>query len=834
MLRNYLAAALRNLDRNGFYGALSIAGLALGLAAAILTCLYVGSELAYDRFVNDSEHAFVVTSELRSPGQAVVASDYAPAWVARQLPHTIPQASATARLAYDQVSLRRGSVAAPEDLAWVDPDFFSVLRLPAIAGDPRLALADPAGVVITRALARKYFGADAPIGETIELDGRHTLRVGAVLADLPSETHLTQQIFASGRASFSRLARIDSAPNADAGFATWLVTLQPEQSVKARFETVRLRTYVRLQNPEQAPAAAEALNRLIADSAINRGLPPGSNVRLDLVPLTSLHLENFRGANLGAGDVRSSRGGLLGLALTASLVLGLAVINLVNLTTAQAAQRAIEVGVRKAAGARRRDLFIQFVGEASLQVITATVLAIALVELTLPGLNAFLGKSMSFPYWSDPTAGLALAAGVIVLSLAAGAYPGVVLCAFRPAQVLKGGPIEPAGSGGVRFALVVGQFTVLIGLIVAVSVVWMQTGYATGQGLRMDTEQVLVVQATPCRGAFEAEVRRLPGVRAAACSSRNLLGLDDFDPVKNVMDANVPGGPMAHADMGLVDQDWFNLYGITPLAGRLFSRARGKDELPVQNYPEIQRGSVVVNLAAASALGFSTPAMALGREVQVGPGYGEFEIVGVTPDVTLDLKSARVKPTFFLVDFANYPADQVLSIKLDGGQIPETLRAIDQLWRNSGQAGEIRRQFLDDYVQRLYVATIRQGVLVSVLCGLALLLACLGLLGLAAFTAQRRTKEIGIRRALGASRGAILQMLIWQFTKPVLLACLLSWPIAALVMRGWLDGFAYRIPLSPLIFVAASLAALAVAWATVLAHTLHVVARRPVEALRHE
>ncbi|MBC7078097.1 MAG: FtsX-like permease family protein, partial [Synergistales bacterium] len=203
-------------------------------------------------------------------------------------------------------------------------------------------------------------------------------------------------------------------------------------------------------------------------------------------------------------------------------------------------------------------------------------------------------------------------------------------------------------------------------------------------------------------------------------------------------------------------------------------------------------------------------------------------------DTTLDLKSARVKATFFLVDFANYPADQVLSIKLDGDQISDTLRAIDQLWRNSGQAGEIRRQFLDDYVQRLYVATIRQGVLVSVLCGLALLLACMGLLGLASFTAQRRTKEIGVRRALGASRQAILQMLIWQFTKPVLLACLISWPIAALVMRRWLEGFAYRIELSPLIFVAAGLAALVVAWATVLTHALHVVSHRPVEALRHE
>lgn len=834
MLRNVMAAALRNLRRNRFYGALSIAGLALGLAAAILTGLYIRSELAYDRFAADRERTFVVTSDLRSPGQAPVVSDYAPVWIAREIRQGVPQASATARLVYDQVSLRRNSVASREDLAWVDPGFFAVLRLPAIAGDPRQALADPDGVVITRALARKYFGEDAPLGKTLEVDGRHILRVRAVLADFPSETHLTQQAFASGRASFSRLARIYAATKPARGFSTWLVTPQPGQSPSVRFEAIRVRTYVRLRDPGQTAAATTALNRLVASGAIAGGLPPGSSVRLGLVPLTSLHLQDFRGANLGAGEVRASRGGLLSLAAAAGLVLALAVINLVNLTTARAAQRAVEVGVRKAAGARRRDLVVQFVGEASLQVVAATVLAIALVELALPGLNAFLGKSMSFPYWRDPAAALGLAGGALALSLAAGTYPGAVLSAFRPARVLKGGPVETAGSGGVRLALVVGQFTVLIGLAVAVGVVWMQTRFATGQGLRMATDQVLVVQATPCRGAFEAEVRRLPGVRAAACSSRNLLGLDDFDPVKSVMDANVAGGPTAHADFGLVDQDWFALYGVTPLAGRLFSRERGKDELPIQKYPELQRGSVVVNLAAARALGFATPAAALGRDIHVGPGYGEFEIVGVTPDTTLDLKSARVKPTFFLVDFANYPADQVLSIKLDAARVPETVRAIDQLWRSSGQPGEIRRQFLDDYVQRLYVATIRQGVLVSILCGLALLLACLGLLGLAAFTAERRTKEIGVRRALGASRGAILRMLIWQFTRPVLIACVIAWPIAWLVMRSWLDGFAYRIALTPWIFITAGLAALAIAWATVLAHALNVVARKPVEALRHE
>lgn len=834
MLRNTLAAALRNLGRNRFYGALSILGLALGLSAAILAMLYIVSELRFDRFVPGHERVFVVTSDLRSPSQAPVVSDYAPAWLAHRVREGVPQASATARLVYDQVSLRRGQTEAREDLAWVDPAFFEILPAPAIAGDPRRALQDPNGLVITRTIARKYFGRDAPLGETMELNGRQILRVTAVLADFPSETHLRQQVFASGRASFSPLARLDAAPSASQGFATWLITERPGQSPPARFESIRLRTYVQLADPTLAPAAAQAMARLTSGAEIRRGLDPGSSVNLSLVPLSALHLQDFKGANLGAGDLRSSRGALLGLAVAAALVLALAIINLVNLTTARAGQRAVEIGVRKAAGAHRNDLVLQFVGEASLLVVAALVIALAIVELALPSLNAFLGKSMSFAYWRDPGLLIGLGGAALALSILAGAYPGFVLAGFRPADVLKGGPVEARGSGQIRQALVVGQLAVLVVLMVAVAVVWMQTRYATSHGLLMNTDQVLVVQATPCRGAFEAEVRRLPGVRTAACSSRNLLGLDNFDAVKTVMEAKTPGGPTAGADMGLVDYDWFAIYGVRPLAGRLFSRDHGQDELAPQNFPEPQHGPVVINMAAARSLGFPSAQAALDKLISVGPGYGEFNVIGVVPDLTLDLKSAQVKATFFLVDFANYPADQVLSVRLDGARAPETLRAIDRLWRQSGQAGAIHRQFLDEYVERLYIATIRQGVLVTALCALALLLACLGLLGLAAFNAERRTKEIGVRKALGASRSAIVRMLVWQFTQPVLIACLIAWPLAWLIMRHWLNGFAYQVGLSPWVFVAAGVTALLIAWATVLTHAFKVANRRPVDALRHE
>lgn len=832
MLQNCAAAALRNLGANRLHAAISILGLAIGLAAVFLAGVYLKSELSFDSFIPGAGKVFVVTSDLQMPGQAPVVTDYAPAWLAPRLEAGAPQVQRTARLAYDQVSVRRGERQGREELAWVDPSFFDVLPLPALAGDPRTALEDPDAVVLTREVARRYFGRDAPLGETLELEGKRLLRVAAVLRDLPAESHLSQQIFASGRAGHSLLSRLTESPGAARNFASWVVTPRPDQNPPARFESVRLRTYVQLASPEHAPATLALMRRLL-DVAGQADVPEGSTVEFGLTPLQALHLQQFRGANLGAGDVRTSQSGLLGVSVAAGLVLVLAIINFVNLTTARGARRAVEVGVRKAAGAQRRHLVLQFIGEACLQAAFAMVLALAIAELALPPLNGFLGRNLTFTYWSAPAL-IALALGVLALGVAAGAYPALVLSRFRPAAVLKGGSQLTSGSGWIREGLVAFQFVVLVVLILAVVVVWRQTQYAMDRGLRMQTDHVLAIQTTPCRGSFEDEVRRLPGVQGVACSSRNLLGLDAFDPVKFVMNVTRPGGPELRADLGLVDYGWFELYGVEPLAGRLFSRDRPGDELPVQAFPEPQRGPVVLNETAARKLGFPNPEAALDQRIAVGPGYGEFHVIGVTPDVTLDLKSGEVQPLMFLVDFANYPADQVLSIKLDGARVPETLREIDRIWRETGGEGAVHRQFLEDYIGRLYVGVIRQGALVTALCALAVVLACLGLLGLAAFTAERRIKEIGVRKALGAGVSDIIRLLIGQFLRPVLIACVVAWPIGWWVMGRWLEGFAYRVPLSPWMFLASGAAAAVIASATVFAHAARTARSKPIAALRYE
>ncbi len=832
MFGNILAGALRNLARNRLYVAISVAGLALGLSAVILTALYVRDELSFDRFIPGPGQAYVVTSGLTMPNQSPIAMDYAPSKVAAWLKLQFPGLT-VARLAYAQASVRQGAIEAREDVAWVDPGFFDILPLPTVAGDLRHAMASPDSVVVTRAVARKYFGRDDPVGQVLTFDRVHPLRVAAVIQDLPPETHLTQQIFASGQASFSVLSRLFQTRGT--GFTSQIITPHPGQEPAFLTEYVRIRVYLRAPDSRTAGEVGDALGAYGPQHLRElRDLPPGSAVSFGLVPLTALHLQAFRGVNLGAGIPRGSPAVLQALAVIGALVLGLAVVNFVNLTTARSARRAVEVGVRKTSGAGQGQLVLQFLGEALIHVLAATVIAVAVVELALPALNALLLRRMSFPYWREPVVLAALFAGALVLTILAGAYPAFVLSSFRPAGVLKGGQVQAAGSGPVRQVLVVFQFTVLIGLIVAVAVIWRQTRYAMDEGLKLDKDQVLVVFTTPCRGAFEDEVRRLPGVRAAACSSQSMLGLDGFDPTKFVMDARTAGGPMVQTDLGLVDFGLFELYGVRPLAGRLLDRRHPGDSLPLQNFPVLQHGPIVINVAAARRLGFTDPAKALDSRVSVGPGYGDFTVAGVVPDFTLDLLNAEVKPTVYMVDFLNYPADQVMSIKLEGRRVPETLGAIDSLWKRTGQPGAIRRQFLDDYVQQIYLGTVRQGYLVTALSVAALFLACFGLLGLAAYTTERRTKEIGVRKAMGAGTMDVMRLLLWRFTLPVLWASLIAWPLSWWAMQRWLNGFAYRVDLPPWLFLASTAAALVIAWATVSTHAWLVARARPVTALRYE
>ncbi|MFC3080511.1 ABC transporter permease [Phenylobacterium terrae] len=818
MFGNYLAAALRNLTRNRLYASVTIAGLAIGFAAAMLIGLYVRDEFTFDRFIPGHERVYRVSQTVAFKGARPIETDFTPMMLAVPFREDFPEVASLARLtnSYFPPAVRRGETAAAEaNFYWADPEFFRVLPLPAVAGDLTRALEAPDSVVLTRAMARKYFGRDAPVGESLTVNGQ-PMRVTAVIEDLPSNTHLPFEALGSSLNAMSPISQYEE-------------TNGPLTNTLATY--FRLRDGASVASME--PRLASFLERRLPIPANWDTNGPVSR-KLHLVPLADIHMRpSTHGAYKPAGQpaVVAAIGGV------GVLIVVVAGINFVTLMTARATRRAVEVGVRKAAGASRRDLFWQFMGEAGLYVLLAGVLAVALAELALPAFNAFLQRRIGFDYLGDPWLAAAVAGVLLVTALLAGLYPALVLSSFRPAAVLKGA--SPAvGGAGLRQVLVVVQFAVLIGLVLATITIARQTLFALNEGMRVETDQVVLVFSAPCLTAMRDEVRKLPGVKDAACAESGALNLSDG------ADTVVVDGRRASITTAGVDYGLLELFGVEPLAGRFFDRNRPSDAVErADAYPP-----VVINETAMRKLGFASPEQAVGKTISWhglwddslrdrrdwDPTARPSEIIGVAPDFTFGSMRSTIQPTLFSMSRHKPPLSVALAVKLDGQSTPETLAAIDRLWKRYGGGRPILRVFADQFTMRLYIDTLTQGATIALAAIIALSIACLGLFALSAYTTERRTKEIGIRKAMGASSVDVLKLLVWQFTKPVLIANLIAWPVAWMAMNSWLNGFAYRVDVAPWTFAAAAGAALLIAWATVVFHALKVARAKPVGALRYE
>jgi len=452
----------------------------------------------------------------------------------------------------------------------------------------------------------------------------------------------------------------------------------------------------------------------------------------------------------------------------------------------------------------------------------ATGIAIALTELMLPSVNAFMNSGAVFDYWRDPALLALLAFGVLALSVLAGLYPAFVLSSFQPAITLKGTLTHTRSGNITRQVLVALQFSVLMSLLVAAAVAFQQHEFATREALRVPTDQHLLLRAS-CDHAFRTEVQRLPGVLGASCSGWSFLSNGEFALTPGPNRVPMPIG-VTSVDVGLLE-----LYDLKPLVGRFFSTERDSDVFVTDKASRTgTRG--VINETAVRSLGFATPAAALGKTIPTV--FGGVEIVGVVRDFSIASVEKALPPTIYVPS----PASSIyIDVKLRGDRIPETLSAIDALWARTGGGTEpLSRFFLDDWVQDLYLSVLRLSQWFGLMAGIAVLLACLGLIGLSASTTERRTKEIGIRKAMGATRTEILRLMLWQFVKPLLWACLIAAPVSAYLMSIWLSGFAYHVDLTPWPFLGAAGLALAIAALTVSTHCQAVARAKPVAALRYE
>jgi putative ABC transport system permease protein len=825
MFQNYLAASLRNLARNGQYAGITIAGLAIAFAAAILIGLFVRDELSYDAWVPGHEQVFLVREKVTGELAKPITEDNTPAPLAGDMKLDFPEIQYTARVgnAGFPPAVRRGDINISErSFLWADPDFFKIYRVHALAGDPERALATPDGLVLTLSAARKYFGRDTPIDGVLQLDG-HPFRVAAVIDDWPTNSNVRGDVFGSTLAPQSLTKSIE----------------------KLGYFSQSLQTFVRLKPGASAAAVDAELPGLVERRAMPQAriVAPNEHIGFDfwLEPTTAAHLAPVDFSNMVPETDPTV---VTAIGVIGALIVVVAAINFVTLMTARASRRAVEVGVRKALGAGRRDLFVQFMGEALLYVAVALLAAVALAEIVLPTLNTALQRRLSFDYLGDPALLATMIGVALVVGLLAGVYPALVLSAFRPAAVLKGGPIEASGGGGLRQALVVTQFCVLIALLLGAITIARQTAFAITQGTHVNQDAVVLLFAEPCTDTLRDAVKAVSGVEGAACSSANVLGLS------NSVDNVIANGRRVNVAYAPVDFGFFELYRVKPLAGRLFSADHPADDGTnhVNDAPPI-----ILNEAAARALGYASPSAAVGHLVDwhftpgmslatavanaglASPPYRSSQVIGVVPDFTFGSVRSAVQPQYYYVgQKVDLLSSAALNVRLDPARMTTVLPKIDQIWKQFSRDQPLQEVFASQFMLRLYINTIIEGAFIAVCALIAVSVACLGLFALSAYTAERRTKEIGIRKAMGAGSGDILKLLLWQFLWPVLAANLIAWPSAFLVMNWWLQGFAYRIDQSPWTFIAAGAAAVVIALATVFFQGLRVSRAKPVAALRYE
>jgi putative ABC transport system permease protein len=483
--------------------------------------------------------------------------------------------------------------------------------------------------------------------------------------------------------------------------------------------------------------------------------------------------------------------------------------------------------VRKVAGATRSQLALQVLSEAVVTVLVSFGIALSIAEILLPAYDRFLGEPLALHYLTDWRLVLAMASGAVALGLLSGLYPALVLSGFRPASALKSGMSERTGSGLLRSALVVSQFAVSIAVGIAATVIFRQISYARTVDLGYNRDDVVVLRgllnlSSDAREGLARILRAGPGIEATALSDTVPFDLWDSFYLRARSDKAPQSMSLRFMRAG---PDFAPLYGIRLLAGRLLSESEDRER------PGTASGmDVMINAAAAHRLGYS-PDGAVGQTLSTESVWGRLRVIGVLKDINIAGVNSLSDPTVYLPDSGQ---ERFLSVRVRAAQLPQALRFIDRVWRTTAPTVAMDRYFLTDAFDHQFAADERQGTIFAVFVGVAVFIGCLGLFGLAVFTAERRTKEIGIRKVSGARTGDVVRLMLWRISIPVLAANLVAWPAAYLYLRQWLEHYAYRITLSPAYFLAAGVVALIIAWATVYANTLRLARTSPIRALRYE
>ncbi|HVV55681.1 MAG TPA: ABC transporter permease [Mucilaginibacter sp.] len=814
MLKNYLKIAIRQLRKQRMYSAIKIGGFALGIAACLLIALYIRDETSYDKMYPDAGRIYRLVGFYAHDGKVEKATDW-PAPLAKAVTSDFPQVEFAGRIMPVSLighagsnELRRADQVQntyEKGFTYADQSMLDMLQLPMVYGKWETALKKPYTMVINKSTADKYFPGQNPVGKVMILDNDkdHPYTIGGVMADIPSNSHLRK---------FNFLLSLT-------GIEFW----QGEQN---NWDDTNYPTYIKVRTGTDI---AQFEKKLSEDILKNYYLPTmikdGAVDAQKLISEFSIHLQNVKDINLHSydiyddtphGDVRFVW--LFGA--IAAFILVIACINFINLATARSANRAKEVGLRKVVGSYRSSLINQFLTESIVYSLVSFILGILIAWLILPYFNILSSKSLTMPWgewWFVPV----MLVSAFIVGTFAGLYPAFYLSGFKPAQVLKGSISSGSKNPILRNSLVVFQFTTSIILIISTIVIYGQTHYILNRKVGFDKDQVMILQGTNTLGDknvkdLKSDLSKITSVKSASIG--DYLPVDGSKRNGNTFwkEGRTKLDPGVGGQYWQIDDTYLKTLGMKLVEGRNFSYDMADDTAG---------RTVIINQTLAKKLNLKNPVGEL-----ITNGYGHYRIVGVVKDFNFESMRGNIDP--LVLHFGLSPS--MMTVKFSSGDVQNTIANVSALWKKFSPDQPIRYTFLDEQFANMYADVQRTGRIFSSFAVLAIIIACLGLFALSAFMAEQRSKEIGIRKVLGASVKGITTLLSMDFVKLVLLAIVIASPLAWWGMNKWLQDFAYQIKITWWMFAVAGLGAILIALVTVSFQSVKAALANPIKSLRSE
>lgn len=810
MFANYFKTALRNLLRQKLFSFINIVGLAIGLAAFILILLFVRDEMSWDTHWAHGDDIYRVETTIQFPVRADRPTPNTVTPLKDLMLDTYSEIETITRFLGGSATVNNAGELFVENVAFAENNIVDFFGFEFLQGSQKTALPDLNSVVLSQRVAEKYFGSGPVLGKVLPIRIRNEFRdftVTGVIENPPHRTHMRFEVIVPFNAEYVQGVRWFTN---DWRFAIWL-------------------TYVRFARGTDVEAVQADLPALVdrhmPKSTSGQETGRDSSMKLDLVPIKDIHLYS----NVATGDA----GTLYGFVAIAFLILLIAVVNFLNLSMARVSHRAREVAMRKVVGASRKQIIQQFLGESLLLVMISVIVALVVVEFGLPYYNEFLTSIIEMDLLAEPSLLFAIIILCVGVGLSAGSLHSLYFSFLNPRDVLYSSTSPDGGGSKLRLGLVVAQFSISVALMTIAFFVNQQTEYTRSMDLGFNDQNLLVVRGTngPQSEEFKTRILQSPFVLQAGRSSDvPTEGSEDRLEIRPIS-----GGDTVTLDGLPIGPDFFDAYQIPLVAGRYLTTAE-QDTLRFRTDDPSYKSeaNIVINAAGARLLGFNDPALAIGQTMRAditSRDAIETRIVGVVEDFHFDSARDVIRPGIYYVDQMR---QSDMSIRIDGRNRDAAIAAIRDVWREMFPGTVMNYQDMSELVERQYQTDARLGNMLTAFTVLAITISCLGLYGLASFTVERRTREIGVRKVLGAGLFDIVRLLLWQFAKPILIANFIAWPVAFYFINDWLNGFAYRVELDVAPFVLTGFAALTIGWITVAGHAILVARANPIKALRYE